>query len=71
MNSFLVKIQIVYIWKQFLWPVPLFIYIVYLSNLYKTEHFFVMFLEFDKIIQSSKHLLKNYFENNAEKLQKE
>ena len=59
MNLFWVKIQIVYIWLM----VPLtyfiiFIYIVWLNTLYKTEHFFVTFLSFEKTTQSSKHFKK-------------
>ena len=48
----------------------IFIYIVWLNTLYKTEHFFVTFLSFEKITQSSKHFKKLFWKNNTEKLWK-
>ena len=71
MNLFLVKNSaIVYLVMVPLTYFIIFIYIVCLDILYKTEHFFVTFLSFEKITQSSKDFKTLFRKNNTEKLWK-
>lgn len=62
MSTFLVEFRLYSYGKDSF--AQLFIYIVYLNTLYETEHVFVTFLQFDKIIQSK------YFKKLFWKLQK-